>query len=284
MATIDEMQKKRNVVNNQLNAPSDGGMFMKNVVNTNSMTTPKVNTPTESFQAPSVKGSPMATAGANALAPNTLMQQNPAMMNKGNPVAPATAPMTTSAGPTPTAPQPSVKPIEVDFAKDKIFDKQREIMGDQYGVDKDYLNKQYDQAVQQLNQQRENQLKQHGVNVEEVNKNYKDAMDQLSGSLYQQQELSNVEAQRRGISNSPQAIGLKNANNQTYQKNLVKITDQKLKLLSDLNMKLSELEQGYGNNMANLNLDVLGKQNELITNRNSGLWDIGMAEKNDSKK
>lgn len=283
MSTSEQFLKKKQLVGANLNAPTTPTISPLQNKSANSVTTPKSNMPVEPFQSPSTPlDSFQKQASANAINPVTNA------VNQNQSIAPTSAPVTTtSTTPTnntvPNKLESTIPEVKVDFSKGGVFDQYKPLLDQQYNTDKDFINQSYEQNLSKLENDYKYALQQAGANKGELEKAYNESKEELANTLYAQQEQANIESTRRGISYSPQTIGLKNANNATYNKNLTKLVEQKNKGLSDLNMKILQLEQDYAYNKKDLYLDTQNKFNNLTNDRNQNIFDSLLQEHRDKE-
>lgn len=139
-------------------------------------------------------------------------------------------------------------------------------------------NKEYQSAYEKLLQEYENAKKEYEFGKNEVNKGYDESKEKLGDELYNQHQQLNVNASNRGISYSPQALGLEQVNNINYNKNVTKIMQQKNDLLSEIDMKIANLAGTKASTLKELQTSHLGNVNSIQQQYMNQLMELMMKD------
>ena len=214
--------------------------------NATSITTPKINQYSSPSSVAKTSGAPGALTGVKA---NSTLA----------PTATATSMYSPTSRP-PANPVDIMKPsIDAGRQRDETY------LTEWQKQTQDKLNAEYDDQVRQLNDSKRNAESQ-----------FNQGKTELGDTLYNQSEATNIDATRRGISYSPQALGLQGVHNINYNKNLTKLMEQKNSLLADIDSKINSLGVSHSGDLADLSLEMLKQRNDGSKDYDKQLSDIMM--------
>lgn len=275
----NEYMKKKSVlptsnVNSVASTNTNNLNLKSQIVNNNSKTSKTTATPGQV--------NPNSISGVNT--PNNA---NP---NMGNAITPPVSPP--KAPPIPgnvntlgnnpdmlkNAPTPFSAGAMGSNARGVITDKYKPTLDEMKNQNIEQAKKEYDSAYEQLRNEYENSKKEFEFGKNEVNKGFTTSKENLDDNLYNQHQQLNINATNRGISYSPQALGLEQVNNVNYNKNVTKIMEQKNDLLSEIDMKIANLSGTMASSLGNLQTSHLGNLNSVNQQYMNQLMELMMKD------
>lgn len=254
MSNID-MKKKIVQQANNTSTPQQTQSVNPVKTNQSTITTPAINN-SQINNTPKPVGSPGSLTGSNTnINPNARTMTN-------NPVA-----QNNSLNMTRSSSNELKKPGNVIDQIKPIFDEQNKL-------DKDYLDKWQQTQNDRLDSEYKDALAQLESSKNGVEQNFNKGKEEIADTLYKQQEQLNVDGTMRGISNSPQILGLQGVHNINYRKNLTSLIENKNNLLNEIDLKINSLKTDYTNNKNDIALGLLDKKTSLSGKYNQQLIEL----------